>query len=344
MKTLRLALIGFGNVGQGFAQILIEHGSRLAVQYGVQFKIVAVADLQKGSVADAAGLDPQLLLQAAAGGDFKSLPEALQRDWAALDMIAHVQAEVLLELAFTDLQTGEPAYSHVKAALQKGMHVVTTNKGPVALHYAELSALAQAHGVQFAGEGTVMSGTPTVRLGQDVLRAAGIRQLEGILNGTTNYILTQMESGLSYAAALAQAQALGYAEADPAGDVEGHDAAGKVVILANLLLGVPLRMADVSCQGITGITSEMVADAQLAGERWKLVGRLQVQPDGSVQASVQPQRLPLSHPLANISGATNALAYTTDLVGTVTVSGPGAGRLPTGFAILSDLLAIARIA
>jgi homoserine dehydrogenase len=150
-----------------------------------------------------------------------------------------------------------------------------------------------------------------------------------------------MENGSSYAAALAQAQELGYAEADPTGDVEGHDAAGKVVILANLLMNAQLTMGDVACQGITGLTSNDIATAQANNERWKLIGTVE-KVDGQIRASVRPTRISLDHPLASIGGATNAITYSTELLGDVTLIGPGAGRLETGYALIADMLAIHR--
>jgi homoserine dehydrogenase len=184
-----------------------------------------------------------------------------------------------------------------------------------------------------------MSGTPTLRLGRELLAPAGIFGVEGILNGTTNFILTRMETGVAYPEALAEAQKLGYAEADPTGDVEGFDAAGKVVILARLLLGAELGMADVERQGITGLTPADINTARAAGERWKLIGSLAVSA-GQVTASVRPTRLLLTNPLAGVSGATNAILFHTHLLGDVTLIGPGAGRLETGTAVIEDLLAI----
>ncbi len=341
MDTYRLAMIGFGNVGQGFAQILAERGPQLAHAYGLNLQIVAVCDLLKGSLADPAGLDPAVLLAAVkSSGNLDSVP-APHRGWDALGAIAQANADALIELSYTDLKTGEPAITHLRAALERGLHVVTTNKGPIALRYPELKTIADQHGVEIGAEGTVMSGTPSLRIGQELLAPAGITRIQGIVNGTTNYILTQMENGMDYTAALAGAQAKGYAEADPTGDVEGFDAAGKVVILANLLMGASLDMTAVDRTGITAITSQDIAAAQAAGERWKLIGRVE-SVDGVVQASVRPTRLPLTHPLASVGGATNALTFTTDLLGDVTVVGPGAGRLETGYALVCDLLAIHR--
>lgn len=344
MKRYRLALIGFGNVGQGFAQILQERGAELAQRFGAELQIVAVSDLLKGSVYDPQGLDPAALL-AAVEGATGELPladiEAPHHGWDALRTIGESNADVVLEMSYTDLETGEPALTHVRHAVQNGKHVVTTNKGPTALYFPELKRLADENGVELGVEGTVMSGTPALRLGMELLAGAGIRRVQGILNGTTNYILTQMESGAAYEEALAEAQQKGYAEADPSGDVEGHDAAGKVVILANLLLDLPLTMDDVACEGITGLTPEDIRAAQEAGERWKLIGMVERTKDGH-RASVRPTRLSQSHPLASVSGATNAITYTTDLLGEVTLVGPGAGRVETGYALLEDILGIHR--
>lgn len=341
MKHVRLGLIGFGNVGQGFAQILCERGAHLAQTHAVEFSIVAISDARLGSVFAPAGLAlPQVLAHVQKSGTMRGLPDE-QPGMDGLALARRQGIDALVELSFTNLQTGEPATTHIREALRSGKHVVTTNKGPVALHYGELSALARNHQVQLGVEGTVMSGTPTLRLGQELLGAAGILGLEGILNGTTNFILTRMETGATYSDALAEAQSLGYAEADPSGDVEGIDAAGKVVILARLLMGAQLTLADVDRQGITHLTPADIDSARQAGQRWKLIGALQQSVSG-LHASVRPTRLPLSSPLAAVGGATNAILFHTGLLGDVTLIGPGAGRLETGYAVLQDLLAIYR--
>ena len=339
MKTVRLGLIGFGNVGQGFAQILREFGPDYAHQYGIQFTIIAINDARLGSVYAPEGLPLYPLLDHVGQRGGLTGLAGEKPGWDALALIRESGADAIVELSYTNLQTGEPAATHIAEALRRGKHVVTTNKGPVALHYARLAALAEQHGVQLGVEGTVMSGTPALRLGRELLAPAGILSLQGILNGTTNFILTRMETGAAYPQALAEAQALGYAEADPTGDVEGFDAAGKVVILARLLMGAEIGMADVDRQGITHLTPADIASARAAGERWKLIGSLETVP-GGVKASVRPMRLPFSHPLAGVSGATNAILFHTRLLGDITLIGPGAGRMETGYAIIEDLLAI----
>jgi homoserine dehydrogenase len=215
------------------------------------------------------------------------------------------------------------------------MHVVLANKGPVAVDYAGLKARADAAGVLLHFEATVMAGTPALRLALQDLAGCKITAVRGILNGTTNYILVQMEQGMSYAAALAQAQTLGYAESDPAADVEGWDSAGKAVILAAALYGKALTLEEMHVEGITGLTQDDITTAHSAGERWKLVAT--VTPEGG---RVEPVRLPRDSALAGVGGAMNAITLTTDPLGNVTLFGPGAGRVQTGFGLLADLLDI----
>ncbi len=304
MSDLRVALVGFGTVGQGLARILADRGEDLRRRYGLGVRITAVSDLRRGSLHDPRGLDPKALLAAVDdGGDLSGVP-ASDRGWDAITTVRTAQADVVAELAFTDLDTGEPALGHVRAALERGRHVITTNKGPVALAWPELSELACAHGVRLEAEGTVMSGTPALHLGAELIAGAGVTRIEGILNGTTNYVLTRMEAGTSFGEAPAEAQAEGYAEVDPSGDVEGIDAAGKVVILANRVMDASLTMADVARQGIAQLTPADMAAAAEAGERWKLIGRVEREA-GSVRASVAPRRLPADPPPAGIGGAIN---------------------------------------
>ena len=218
--------------------------------------------------------------------------------------------------------------------------MVTTNKGPIALHGAELKALAQRNNVAFEYEGSVMSGTPVIRLARQSLAGSSIVGFEGILNGTSNFVLTSMEGGLGFAEAVSKAQEQGYAEADPTADVEGHDVRLKVVILANELLNAHLSVSDVSCRGISPLGLDDIENARHNGARWKLIGAATRNADGSVSASVEPRLLSNAHPLASIAGAANAVSFNTGLLGAVTVSGPGAGRTETAFALLSDIINI----
>ncbi len=336
---MKLLLIGFGVVGQGLAQILQSKAAQLQQAQGFSATIVGVVTGTKGSLFHADGLDIAGLLAAAESGSFDAYPErtGLGRGLSASEMIAAGGADALVEMSPTNLQTAQPALAICHQALDAGLHLVLANKGPVALDYANLRAKALSKGLQLRYEATVMAGTPTMQLAEEALAGCEIRSARGILNGTTNYMLTRMESGLSYAEALAQAQALGYAETDPGGDVEGWDAAGKVLILANALFGSSLTMANLDVSGITQISAADMAAAKSAGQRYKLIAA--ASPSGG---SVKALRLPLSDPLANVAGAANAITLETDLLGAVTLIGAGAGQLETGSAILSDLLAIQR--
>ena len=262
-------------------------------------------------------------------------------EWNNLELIKKCNADVVCELTFTDLKTGGPAIEHCKAAFESKKHIVTSNKGPAALKYQEMKKLADDNGVSFQIEGTVVAGTPVINLAEGPLAGCEISKIRGILNGTTNYMLSEMEKGMSYDEVLKIAQELGYAEADPTGDVEGYDARGKVTILANVVMGAPLKIDDVSCEGITKITPADIQKAKEKNARWKLIGTVEKK-DEKVIGSVAPEMIDLSHPLAGIMGATNALTFTTDLLGDVTIVGPGAGRIETGFSILTDLLKIFR--
>jgi homoserine dehydrogenase len=342
MKEVRLAFIGFGNVAQGLTEILHAQEEEYAQKLGVRFLISAITDPSKGTAFSSDGLRPADLLNAVKQpGALNSLP-GTHPDWDAMEMIQNSPSDVIIEMSVTNLQTGEPATSYITEALHRKKNVVTTNKGPIALHYETLANTARLHDVQIGVEGTVMSGTPVLRVGRELLAGAGIQRIQGILNGTTNYILTRMEDGFSYEDALAEAQTLGYAEADPTGDVEGFDAAAKVAILSRLVMGVPTPLSSVERQGITALTKNDIEQAKAAGEHWKLIGT--IEKNGNVlKTSVMPRRLPGSHPLSRIRGATNAIVYSTNYLGDVTITGPGAGRIQTGYAILQDLFCIYRI-
>lgn len=340
MTEYKIALVGFGGVNRALAQLIAERNLRWQQELGFGLKIVGVTDLFLGSVIDRNGLDAATLAALPTSkGALAQLPQGSAEAFNE-SVIKQSGADIIAEATFTNPKDGEPAATFCRWALEAGKHVVTTNKGPIALHAQTLKALAKANGVSFEYEGSVMSGTPVLRMARQTLAGSGLVGFEGILNGTSNYVLTRMGEGLGFAEAVAKAQELGYAEADPTADVEGHDVRLKVVILANELLGACLQVSDVVCSGISAITGEDIERAKASGEHWKLIGAARREADGSVRASVQARLLPGSHPLAGIAGATNAIAFETELLGAVTVSGPGAGRIETAFALLSDILAI----
>ena len=338
----KIAFIGYGVVGQGLTEILLEKKETLAEKYDFHYKIVAISDFKKGSVYDENGLDiKQILNLIKQNKKIDEYPTG-KKGMDALDTLKNTNSNTIIEVTYTDVKTGEPAITHVKTALKAGKHVVSTNKGPVVKQVLDLLKLAKENNVHYGFEGTVLAGTPAINLFEYCLAGNKITGFKGILNGTTNYILTQMEEGMSYDYALKKAQELGYAEADPTGDVEGLDALGKVVILTNVALGKKITWSDVERKGITHITKEDIQKAKSQGKRWKLIGSSEIQKDGSVKAKVCPEKIPLNDPLAGVMEATNALTYYTDELGPVTIVGPGAGRRETGFALLIDLLNINR--
>lgn len=338
----KIALVGFGTVGQGLVEILVQKQASLFQELHEEIQVVAVADLLKGSIYHPDGLDlNQLLKVVQETGKVDSYPDTpgLLRGWNSMQIIQESNADTVIEVTYTDVKTGQPGIDHCRAALNSGKNVITSNKGPIALAYEELSALAKQNGVQLSFEGTVMSGTPAIRLPQATLLGNEIKEIRGILNGTTNYMLARMEDGLSYEAALKEAQELGYAEADPTSDVEGYDALYKVLILAQVVMGVSLQSSDVERRGITDLSSAEIKQAQQENKRWKLIARIQKQEE-KVLASVKPEMLPITDPLASVSGVTNAVTYECDLAGPITLMGAGAGRTPTGFSLLIDLIHI----
>ncbi|MFF1386131.1 homoserine dehydrogenase [Arthrobacter sp. NPDC058288] len=343
MTTYDLALIGFGGVNRSLAELIAARGEALRAELGFGLRVVAITDLRLGSLVDAGGIDLSMAL--ALGGD----GETFARHGGSAEpdnegVIRTSTADIICEATFTNPGDGEPGVSHVRWALESGKSVCTTNKGPAALRGRELAALAERHGVRFEFEGAVMSGTPVIRLAKQMFGGLQLNGFEGIMNGTSNYVLGRMEAGLELGEAVREAQELGYAEANPAADLEGFDVQLKVLILANELLGGNLQLEDVHREGISALTPEDIRAAASAGRRWKLIGSARRTPDGGIAARVAPRAVDVAHSLAGISGATNAVSFDTDLLGPVTVSGPGAGRIETAYALLSDIIAIHKMA
>jgi homoserine dehydrogenase len=325
---MRVWLVGFGTVGRWLANALDSNAERL----GVEVKVVGVANERDGFVHDPDGLDLRALLE---GERLASRPGP-----SALEGLRATEADLLVEVTASPAAGGEPGLSHMREALGRGIPVVTSNKWPVALHGVELAALARERGVQFRAESTVMSGTPLLSTLTEGLAGAVPLGLRGLLNATANFILTRMAGGRSYEDALAEAQAAGLAERDPAADVEGHDSVAKVMILSALVFGRQLGIEDVGRRGIDEIEDGELEEAAATGRRVKHVATLEFE-GTDVTARVRPELVPADDPLARIEGTTNAVVCRADPVGEVTVSGPGAGPQLAGQGVLSDLIAVA---
>ena len=334
----KIGLIGLGNVGQGFIRILAKKKDILERRYGFKYKVIAISDPIKGNAYSEKGLELGAILRLFdEKGNIKKYPG--YKDFDSIKLAKDMDIDIIVEATPTNIKTGEPGLTHIKTALVNTRHVVTSNKGPIALAYNELMKIARRKNVYLRFEGTVMSGTPALSLARESLAGCDIIKVDGILNGTTNFILTKMEEGFSYEDALKMAQRLGYAEADPAADVEGWDATVKTVVIGNTLMNGNISIKDVDREGITKITLEDVKNAKEEGKKIKLVAHI-YREDNVVKANVKPTKLSLDHPLSSVMGVLNAITFTTDNLGEVTLVGPGAGRIETGQALLSDILYI----
>jgi homoserine dehydrogenase len=334
---MRLILIGFGNLGRGLARALIEKGNFIREKYSLAPSVVAVAD-EHGAAIDVRGLSLEKLLEVSEKkGSVAYYPSFGSEGKSSLEVIEEVDADVVFELTPTNIVSGEPGLSHIKKAITSGKHVVTSNKGPLVVAFRELDNMAKKRGVQFRYSASVGGSVPVIGLAQRLLAGNTIYSIRGVLNGTTNYILTRMEKEAApFDVVLREAQEMGIAEKDPTLDVDGIDTACKTVILANAILGVDKKLSDVSPVGIRQIRPEAIRLAREAGYTIKLIG---VAKRDSLE--VGPRLVPIGHPLA-VWGTLNAVTFEMDLAREITITGFGAGPRETSSALLSDLIDIHR--
>jgi len=327
-------LIGFGVVGQSFAQILIRREAELVKNYGFHPRVVAIVD-KGGAAINPKGLNlEKMLFLKGEKGTVATSHEFGHLAMPALDVIESVEAEALVEATPTNIKDGEPGLSHIKTAFKTGKHVVTTNKGPLALALPALTELADYNKVYLRFSGTVGAGTPILELAKKCLLGDRIVSIRGILNGTTNYILTEMdEKHITFQQALENAQKLGYAEADPMMDIDGIDAACKLVIIANWIMNKKVTLKDVNVQGIRNITVQAIEEAAKKGCTIKLIGFI----NGNLK--VKPTEISRHDPLS-VRGVLNAVTFVSEFAGEETIIGRGAGGMETASAILRDLLDI----
>ena len=334
---MRVMIVGFGVVGKSTVRVLAEHRDQLRSKFGLNPKIVAIVDIN-GALVDPRGMPLDIALKATEKGSRFEDFDIFHKDAKLEDLLGELECEVMVETTPTNLKTGQPGLDHLRMAMKNGAHVITTNKGPLALAMPALVELAEHNRVALKFSGTVGGGTPMLDLAKKCMDGLAIKSVRGILNGTTNYILSKMDSdGMTFEAALEEARVKGYAEADPTYDVDALDPAAKVVILANWVMGKSLSIKDVSITGIRGVTKEEIAKAKAKGEVIKLIAYCG--PDG---IEVAPRAIPREHPL-NVSGTTNALTFSTDLADEITIVGKGAGGIETASAVLRDMIDIRKI-
>ena len=332
---MRLALVGFGNVGRRFVELLRGPYGRILRRAGVEARVTGIATARHGSAIDARGLPLLRCLKARNLEAFHTgRPVA-----SSLDFIRRVPADVLLELTTLDPRGGQPAIAHVRAGLRRGLHVITANKGPAAVALRSLQALARRKRRRFLFEGAVMDGTPVFNLVSRCLPGVRVLGFRGMLNTTTARILSGMEAGASFADSLREMQRAGIAEADPANDVEGWDAAAKGCAIANALMGASVRPSAVQRRGIAAIGERDVRDAMRQGCRLRLVVSGE-RVRGRVRVRVAPEALPADDPLMS-RGSDGVLILETDLMGEIGILEGPSGVDQTAYALLSDLIALA---
>jgi homoserine dehydrogenase len=339
MRKILVAITGMGNVGRRLLELIQRKQELLARQFEIKLLVSGICD-SSGALFDRNGID---IAQALAAKENKKGICTLSAGIAGMkadEFMQKVNADLLVELTPTNLKDGEPGLAAIRSAFSKRMHVVSANKGPIVLAYSELAQIAKSRNLRLLFSATVTGGLPTLNIGVRDLCATTINQVEGVVNGTTNYILTKMAEGQSYGDALKKAQEIGMAETDPSLDVDGWDAACKLVIIANAVLRRPTTLDDVAVQGISGVTSEQLQKASSENQVIKLIARAEKM-ENDYQFTVKPRLLPRSHRLATIGGGMMGVIYNTDINGEIFLCIDEFDPYPTAAAVLRDIVHIA---
>ncbi len=342
MHTVCFLLIGLGNLGCRFCKVLLEKDALLRRRYGLDLRLVGAADSRGAAYNPVAGLDLEKVVHLKqAGGTIADYPGVGRREWQAPELVATAKADLLLEASPVNLKQGaEPGLTCIRTAVRRGMHVVTPNKGPLVVAYRELHDLAAAHSVQLRFDGTVTGGLPALYLGQRDLRGAVIHRLEAVPNLVTGYVMDLLTDGLPWEDALARARQEGVLEADASWDLEGWDAAAKLVILANAVLEYPARLEEVSLTGITTLSEDALRSARERGACYRLLARAERDSDGAYTLSVAPVPLPPDHPLGRLGRKQMGVVFSTDIYGTITAIVDEPDPTPSAATMLRDVLDI----
>jgi len=337
MTEIALALVGFGNVGRAFARLLLKKREMLQKSYGIDFIVTGIQTGRHGAAIDPDGIDLNAALKLAENGQSLDSLSKVPAPADGAEFVAVCQADVLFENTPVNHQTGQPALDTLRAALSRGMHAITANKGPVVHGYRELTDLAGQQGKRFLFESAVMDGAPIFSLFRGPLPAAELRGFRGILNSCTNYILGLMESGSTFEQAVIQAQSIGIAETDPSADLDGWDAAIKVAALSTVLMGIPLTPQQVDRTGICGITPQQIDEAAAAGEKWKLVCSAYRQ-GSQIRGRVHPERVSAGSPLYSINGTSSYVQFEMDVLPGLGIVESDPGPETTAYGLLADLI------
>ncbi|MBC7349529.1 MAG: homoserine dehydrogenase [Candidatus Aminicenantes bacterium] len=338
MQKVNIILVGFGRVGRAFYELLKEKYDYCRERYGLFLELKGIIRRSGAVLLSGTG---KLVTAAESPGGKPSEPSNWVQAFSLEDLLEEFKSGVLVDCTPSDLKTGEPGYGLMRTALEKGWHVVTASKGALVVHPAELAALAREKQVALKASGATAAALPTLDVGLHSLAGAEILAIEGILNGTTNYILTRMAEGLSFSQALLEASQKGIAEPNPVQDIEGWDTAAKMVIIANRVLGTDISLSEIKVNGLSGINEQLVARAASLGKTIKMIGRCSREnPDVPWKVEVGLALLDQDHPLAGVNGSNKGLIFYTDCMGYIVLSGGKSDPRGAAAALIKDIISI----
>jgi len=336
IHTYNLCFLGFGNVNRTLSQLLLDREPELRDRHGISFRITGIATRRLGWLANPSGLDLK------GRGFSRAETEPIQHAASAAEVhdvhswLSTARADVLFEATSLNVQTGQPAIDHIRAALNHGAHAITANKGPIVHAYRDLRDLAAAHNKKFLFESTVMDGVPIFSL-LPQLPLIHLQGFHGILNSTTNVILSEMENGLTFDESLKKAQSLGIAETDATHDIDGWDAAVKTAALITVLMDVPIKLEEIAREGIRNLTAEAVRAAKREGRPYKLICRVNKTQKG-IAATVRPEQIPLTDPMSQISGTSSYINFETDIFPGLAITEQNPGLYATAYGMFADFV------
>lgn len=339
MKELKLCIVGFGNAGREFCRLLLEKQDEIKERYGYNVLITGIATKSKGILSNREGIDLyRALTEIEARGRFADdNTDIVIGD--SIQTIRSAGADAMIELSTLSIKDGQPAISHIEEAFEYGMHVITANKGPIAWDYKRLKGIADYKGLEFLHETTVMDGTPVFNLVRETLPGCRVIGFSGILNSTTNFILEEMETGRSFAEALAEAQRRGFAEAEPSMDIDGWDAAAKTAAIVNVLMDGELTPMSVERKGISDITQADIEAAKSDGKKIKLLCE-GYREAGTIKGRVYPKLFDEKDIFSNIDSTSSIVSITTDLMGEICIVERNPEIQQTAYGIYSDVLTL----
>jgi homoserine dehydrogenase len=331
MKQYNLCFLGFGNVGRALARLFVAKSAELREQYGIEFRVTGVASRRIGWLANSDGFDVATLLSS------NPLAEQSSAD-NVTGWLKAAQPDAVFETTSLNPDSGQPAIDYVRAVLDAGAHAITANKGVLVHGYQELAALARAQGKRLLFESAVLDSAPVFSLFRETLPAVKLRGFSGLFSSTTNVIIETMEAGRSFEEGLKTAQELGVTETDPSHDIDGWDATVKVCALANVLMNIPLKPAEVNREGIRELTHRQVQAARAEGKPFKLIARAKLTGDGKVAATVRPEQIMVSDPLGNVRGTSLGIHFELDMMPGLTITSHRPNLQSTAYGLLADFI------